>query len=181
MTRKKTDVIVVGTGAAGLYHALHLPETVNVWMITKEEVDCSDSFLAQGGICMLRDEDDFDGYMEDTMRAGHYENDKKSVEIMIRASRQVAEELLQYGVEFERDEDGLIFTREGGHCRPRILFHKDITGREITGTLLERARERKNITILEHTMMVDILADDAGCYGIVAKMPDGSMQEIRAK
>lgn len=181
MTSKKTDVIVVGTGAAGLYHALHLPETVNVIMITKEEADCSDSYLAQGGICMLRDEEDFDGYMEDTMRAGHYENDRTSVEIMIRASGQVAKELLQYGVEFERNEDGLIFTREGGHSRPRILFHKDITGREITGTLLERVRERENITILEHTMMLDVLADDAGCYGIVAKLPDGSIREIRAK
>lgn len=181
MTKRETDVIVVGTGAAGLYHALHLPDTLNVLMITKEDADCSDSYLAQGGICMLRDEDDFDDYMEDTLRAGHYENDRESVEIMIRASGQVAKELSEFGVEFERDENGLVFTREGGHRRPRILFHKDITGKEITGTLLQRAKERKNITILEHTMMVDILADDTGCYGIVAYMPDGSMEEIRAK
>lgn len=181
MTKQFTDVIIVGTGAAGLYHALHLPAHLKVLMITKDAVDRSDSFLAQGGICMLRDEDDFAGYVEDTMRAGHYENDKESVEIMIRASGEVAKQLIEYGVDFERDENGLVFTKEGGHSKARILFHKDITGREITGTLLERAGERENITILEHTAMVDILEDMDGCYGIVAKMSDGDIREIRAK
>ena len=97
MEKIKTDVVVVGTGAAGLYHALHLPKELQICMITKDEVDRSDSFLAQGGMCMLRDEEDYDGYFEDTMRAGHYENDPKSVEIMIRSSRQIAKELLGYG------------------------------------------------------------------------------------
>lgn len=157
MEKIKTDVVVVGTGAAGLYHALHLPKELQICMITKDEVDRSDSFLAQGGMCMLRDEEDYDGYFEDTMRAGHYENDPKSVEIMIRSSRQIAKELLGYGVDFERDDNGLVFTREGGHGRPRILFHEDITGKEITSTLLERVRERSNITILEHTTMIDII------------------------
>ena len=101
MEKIKTDVVVVGTGAAGLYHALHLPKELQICMITKDEVDQSDSFLAQGGMCMLRDEEDYDGYFEDTMRAGHYENDPKSVEIMIRSSRQIAKELLGYGVDFE--------------------------------------------------------------------------------
>lgn len=180
MTRQETDVIIVGTGAAGLYAALHLPQDIKILMITKDDVDRSDSFLAQGGICMLRDEEDFEGYLEDTMRAGHYENDKQSVEIMIRASQRVAKELLGYGVEFEREGDQLIFTREGGHSRPRILFHKDITGKEITSTLLERAGERENITILDHTMMLDILCSDEECYGIVARDPQGELYEIRA-
>lgn len=70
MEKIKTDVVVVGTGAAGLYHALHLPKELQICMITKDEVDRSDSFLAQGGMCMLRDEEDYDGYFEDTMRAG---------------------------------------------------------------------------------------------------------------
>lgn len=181
MIRKETDVVIVGTGAAGLYHALHLPQDLQICMITKDEVDQSDSFLAQGGMCMLRDEEDYDGYFEDTMRAGHYENDEKSVEIMIRSSRQVAKELLAYGVDFEKDAAGLLFTREGGHGRPRILFHKDITGKEITSTLLERARERSNITILEHTMMIDIIENSTGCAGIIAQMQDGTLAEIRAK
>ena len=181
MEKIKTDVVVVGTGAAGLYHALHLPKELQICMITKDEVDRSDSFLAQGGMCMLRDEEDYDGYFEDTMRAGHYENDPKSVEIMIRSSRQIAKELLGYGVDFERDDNGLMFTREGGHGRPRILFHEDITGKEITSTLLERVRERSNITILEHTTMIDIIENESGCAGIVAKMSDGTLREMYAK
>ena len=181
MEKIKTDVVVVGTGAAGLYHALHLPKELQICMITKDEVDRSDSFLAQGGMCMLRDEEDYDGYFEDTMRAGHYENDPKSVEIMIRSSRQIAKELLGYGVDFERDDNGLVFTREGGHGRPRILFHEDITGKEITSTLLERVRERSNITILEHTTMIDIIENESGCAGIVAKMSDGTLREMYAK
>ena len=137
---KRTDVVIIGTGAAGLYCALHIPEEINVLMITKEAFDQSDSFLAQGGMCMLRDEEDYEGYFEDTMRAGHYENDKKSVEVMIRSSQDVAKELLAYGVDFNRENGKLVFTREGGHSRPRILFHEDVTGKEITGTLYEKAK-----------------------------------------
>lgn len=164
---KRTDVVIIGTGAAGLYCALHIPEEINVLMITKEAFDQSDSFLAQGGMCMLRDEEDYEGYFEDTMRAGHYENDKKSVEVMIRSSQDVAKELLAYGVDFNRENGKLVFTREGGHSRPRILFHEDVTGKEITGTLYENAKKRKNITILEYTAMLDILEKDNCCYGIV--------------
>ena len=77
------DVIIVGTGAAGLYCALNLPEKMKILLITKQEADQSDSFLAQGGICMLRGEDDYENYFEDTMRAGHYENNKRAVDLMI--------------------------------------------------------------------------------------------------
>lgn len=96
---------------------------------------------------MLRDDGDFDGFFEDTMKAGHYENNKASVEVMIRSSQKIAKELIGYGVEFEHDGDKLAFTREGGHRRPRILYHKDVTGKEITSTLLDNALKRKNITI----------------------------------
>ena len=147
---KDTDVVIVGTGAAGLFCALHFPENVKITMVTKEVADKSDSFLAQGGMCMLRSDDDFDEYFEDTMRAGHYENNKESVEIMINTSRKVAEELIEYGVDFEMNGDELAFTREGGHSKPRILFHKDITGREITSKLLANAKKRENIEIIEY-------------------------------
>ena len=89
---------------------------------------------------MLRDEEDYDSYFEDTMRAGHYENRRESVDIMIRGSRSVIDHLLALGVRFEKNPDGtLAYTREGAHSRPRICFHKDITGKEITTTLLSRA------------------------------------------
>ena len=88
------DVIIVGTGAAGLYCALNLPERKKILIITKDQSDQSDSFLAQGGICMLRGEDDYDDYFEDTMRAGHYENNPKAVELMIRSSNSIIRDLL---------------------------------------------------------------------------------------
>jgi L-aspartate oxidase len=178
------DVLVVGTGAAGLFTALNLPEQYHVLTITKSKADEADSFLAQGGMCMLLDDEDYDSYFEDTMRAGHYENNKESVDIMLRYSQHVVDQLVAYGVDFQRDEDGnFIFTREGAHSENRILFHEDLTGREITGKLLARARERENITILENTTMVDILCDEQSnsCRGAVVRMPDGSYEEIRAR
>ena len=181
---KDTDVVIVGTGAAGLFCALHFPENVKITMVTKEVADKSDSFLAQGGMCMLRSDDDFDEYFEDTMRAGHYENNTESVEIMINTSRKVAEELIGYGVDFEMNGDELAFTREGGHSKPRILFHKDITGREITSKLLANAKKRKNIEIIEYTSMLDIVCDENStnkCYGIVVADKENNIYAIRAK
>ena len=72
----KTDVVIVGTGVGGLFAALNLPEEKQIVMITKADLESSDSFLAQGGICVLRDDEDYDSYFEDTMRSGHYENRK---------------------------------------------------------------------------------------------------------
>lgn len=84
--KERYDAIIVGTGAAGLYCALNLPEKMNILLITKQEADQSDSFLAQGGICMLRGEEDYENYFEDTMRAGHYENIRKQRRISERLS-----------------------------------------------------------------------------------------------
>ena len=126
------DVVIVGCGVGGLYTALNLPEDKQILMLSKAELETCDSMLAQGGICVLRDEDDYDSYFEDTMRAGHYENRKESVDIMIRGSRDVINDLIGYGVQFERNEDGsLAYTKEGAHSKPRICFHEDITGEEI--------------------------------------------------
>ena len=80
----KTDIFIAGSGCSGLYCALKLPADKQILVISKSDLESNDSYLAQGGMCMLRDEDDFDAYFEDTLKAGHYENDRKSVEIMIR-------------------------------------------------------------------------------------------------
>ncbi len=174
----KVDIIIVGTGVAGLFCALHLPKDKQILMLTKKSVEESDSFLAQGGICMLKNEEDYDSYFEDTMRAGHYENNKDSVDIMIRSSQTIIDELIQYGVEFERENGKLLFTREGAHSTPRILFHKDITGKEITSKLLARVKELSNVTILEQTMMLDLLCENNCCYGIVMQTENGEIKPI---
>ena len=102
----RTDILIVGSGCSGLYCALNLPEDKKITILTKSDVESNDSFLAQGGMCMLRSEDDYNSFFEDTLKAGHYENDKKSVEIMIRGSVEVVDELVKYGAEFQREENG---------------------------------------------------------------------------
>lgn len=175
------DVVIVGTGAAGLYCALNLPERMHICILTKKKADESDSFLAQGGICMLRGEEDYAPYFEDTMRAGHYENNEKTVDVMIRSSNAVIRDLIRLGVVFQRDENGVLeFTREGAHSKPRILFHEDITGREITSKLLLKVREKANIDILEDTTMIDLFEQDNVCGGVVVSDSDGSVFCIRA-
>ena len=176
------DIVIVGTGVAGLYCALNLPKDSNIVIITKSEMTESDSFLAQGGICMLRNDNDYDAYFEDTMRAGHYENKKESVDIMIRSSQSVIYDLMKYGVEFEKNPDGTLkFTREGAHSYPRICFHEDVTGKEITSKLLTEVLKRDNIKIIENLKMIDIIEQDGRCTGVVARSSGGEMTEIRAK
>lgn len=169
----QADILIVGTGASGLFAALHVPEDRQVLMITKDEVEHSDSFLAQGGICVLRDDTDYDSFMEDTLKAGHYENRVESVDIMIRSSRDVIRELVDYGVDFAKKDGEFDYTREGCHSKPRILFHEDITGEEITSKLLKAVRTRSNVTILEHVTMLDLVEKDNRCYGVVASQEDG--------
>lgn len=177
----KTDIVIVGTGCSGLYLALNLPADKRILMITKSDVESSDSFLAQGGICVLKDESDYDSYFEDTLRAGHYENDRESVDIMIRSSWETIQDLIGYGVDFHREPNGeLSYTREGAHSHHRILFHEDITGKEITSKLLAQVRNRENVTIVENCTMLDILCENGSCLGIVVKMPDGSLETVTA-
>ena len=183
------DVVIAGTGAGGLFSALRLSGDRKIIMITKSDLESSDSFLAQGGICVLRNEEDYDSYFEDTMRAGHYENRKESVDIMIRNSQDIIRRLIGYGVEFQKapeEEDSgdkaellkeYAFTREGAHSKPRILFHEDVTGKEITGKLLAQVKKLENVAIYEYTAMTDILVKDGKCAGILASGPDG--EEIR--
>lgn len=177
----QTDVLIVGSGCAGLYCALNLPKDKNILMITKDIVEHSDSYLAQGGMCMLKDPDDFDSYFYDTMKAGHFENDTAAVETMIKESPDLVKDLLSYGVDFQRDEDGnLAYTREGAHARNRIVYHEDITGKEITSHLYEQCKKLDNLTIKEHWTMVDLLTKDNCCYGVVVRKDDGSLDTITA-
>ena len=178
----KTDILIAGCGCAGLYCALHLPRNKTVTVITKSDTESSDSFLAQGGICVLKNEDDYDAFFEDTLKAGHGENDTTSVSIMIKESGSVIEDLLAYGTRFARNDDGsLLYTKEGAHSDSRILYHKDITGKEITESLLREARKRKNIRILEHTTLWDILERDGICTGAVLELADGRMETVQAE
>ena len=126
MGDNKEDIIIVGTGAAGLFCALSFPKSINITIISKDKFDRNDSYLAQGGICVLKDKDDFDNYFEDTLKAGHYKNDKKAVEIMIKESPAIIEELISFGIDFEKENGQLKYTLEGAHSAARILYHEDL-------------------------------------------------------
>jgi L-aspartate oxidase len=167
-TTESFDVVIAGCGVAGLYTALHLPATARVLMLSKGPIDHCDSMLAQGGICVLPEPGDYDAFFEDTMRAGHYENRPSSVDIMIRGSRAVIAELVRRGVRFARTPDGaLAFTREGAHSRPRICYHDDVTGQEITTHLLAAVRALSNVRIWEDAPLEDIVVEGGRCTGAV--------------
>lgn len=177
----QTDVLIVGSGCAGLYCAMHLPSDKRVTVITKSAVEDSDSYLAQGGICTLRDKSDYDSFFEDTLKAGHYQNDRESVSIMINSSQDVIKDLVDIGVEFNKNDDGSFdYTREGAHSHKRILYHKDITGKEITSKLYEYVKTLPNVTITEHTMLVDIIVNDNKCRGGVVRTKEGNIEAIYA-
>lgn len=176
------DAAIAGCGVAGLYTALHLPSDKKILLLSKGSLDTCDSMLAQGGICVLRDDDDYDSYFEDTLRAGHYENRRESVDIMIRGSRAVIDHLLRLGVRFAKNPDGsLLYTKEGAHSRPRICFHEDVTGKEITTVLLHTVQALPNVTIMEYTTMTDILEEKGQCAGIIAETADGEVLQIHSK
>lgn len=177
---EKADVIIAGTGVAGLFCALNIPENKNVFMITKDAVENNDSFLAQGGISTLKNKDDYDSYFEDTMRAGHYENDKTAVDVMIKSSPDIIKDLIQYNVDFDMEGKNFSYTREGAHSNFRILHHKDITGKEITSKLLEAVKKKKNIHISEYSKMVDIIEENGVCTGIIYKK-DGIVHTVKSK
>lgn len=174
--KMNTNVVIVGSGVGGLFSVLNLPTDKDVVLITKSDLESSDSFLAQGGICVLRDEEDYDSYFEDTMKAGHYENRKESVDIMIRSSREIIQDLVSYGVEFEKKDGEFAYTREGAHSKPRILFHEDITGKEITSKLLAQVKKLPNVTLMEYTTMTDIIEQNGKCAGIIAENQEGTLE-----
>ena len=175
------DTVIAGCGVGGLFTALHLPKDQKILMISKEDLESCDSMLAQGGICVERDENDYDSFFEDTMKAGHYENRKESVDIMIRSSRDVINQLIAYGVDFNRNPDGsLAYTREGAHAKPRICFHDDLTGKEITTTLQNVVKKMDNVEIMEYTTMVDVMVDNGVCTGMIAETKDGDRLLIHA-
>ena len=176
----KADIVIVGSGVAGLYCALNLPKEKSIIIVTKNKARRSDSFLAQGGICVLRDEDDYDSFYEDTMKAGHYENNPDSVHIMIHSSQEVIADLVSFGVRFEKNGEEFLYTREGAHSHQRILFHEDETGKEITSHLLEIARARENITIIENYTMVDLICENNECHGIIGHDENGVYSAIQA-
>lgn len=168
MKNKYIDVLVVGSGIAGLYCALNLREDLDVIVISKDKIDCTNTSLAQGGISVARDLNDVPFFMEDTLKAGRYKNDIQAVKILTKESIENVDSLVSLGLDVDKDEDGnWDYTKEGAHCVNRIIHTQDNTGENVEKTLVKNISQRKNIRILEDTFLVDIIERNNKCIGAV--------------
>ena len=159
------DVIIAGAGAAGLYAALHLPPTLRVLVLAKREATLCNSALAQGGIAGVWNSpgDNIELHANDTRIAGAFTNNPKTLHILVSEAAQDIEQLVAYGVDFDKNADGdFDRTLEGGHCRRRIFHYRDSTGAEILRGLLAQTAKLPNVTISEYTVMSRALKTETG-------------------
>ncbi|MCB2292477.1 L-aspartate oxidase [Clostridium algoriphilum] len=164
------DVLIVGTGAAGLYSALNLSDNLNILLITKDSVDKCNTSLAQGGISVARDEKDYDLFVQDTLKAGKYKNSVEAVKTLVYESIDNINEVIDYGTTFDKENGGLRYTKEGAHSINRIVHNKDETGKELFESLLEALKNKKNVRIFENTTLIDIIINNnVCCGGVVTK------------
>lgn len=161
----KADVLIIGTGIAGLYTALNLNENLNIILVTKSSLTESNSYLAQGGISTAIDLDDINNFCKDTIKAGNYKNNLDVVKMVATKSLDVIKHLDFLGVDFDKVNDRFSYTKEGGHSKKRIVHCKDYTGKEVIEKLLDKITIRKNIKILEHTTLIDLITKDNSCLG----------------
>ncbi|HAT4210733.1 L-aspartate oxidase [Clostridium perfringens] len=178
--KRVADVLIVGSGVAGLYASLNLREDLEIIMVSKKSVNLCNSSLAQGGIAVARGKEDFQSFIEDTLKAGKYENNIDSVKVLVEESMDNINKLIELGANFEKDENGVLFTKEGAHEINRIVYHKDITGKHVEDILLENVKRRKNIKIIEDCEMVDIYHRGNRCIGALFNK-DGQDLSIYAK
>lgn len=178
--KRVADVLIVGSGVAGLYASLNLRDDLEIIMVSKKSVNLCNSSLAQGGIAVARGKEDFQSFIEDTLKAGKYENNIDSVKVLVEESMDNINKLMDLGANFEKDENGVLFTKEGAHEINRIVYHKDITGKHVEDILLENVKRRKNIKIIEECEMVDIYHRDNRCIGALFNK-EGENLSIYAK
>lgn len=177
-----TDVLVVGSGIAGLYASLNVDRSKICTIITKVDIEYSNSWLAQGGIAAVIDPGDkFESHIEDTLVAGAGLCDQEAVRVLVSEGPENIRELIRLNVPFDINPEGeLQITREGGHSQRRIVHcGGDATGRETTRRLGQIALEQKNIRVLFKTSLVDILVDNGSVYG--ALIFDGKLKLMLCK
>lgn len=153
------DFLVIGTGIAGLSYALKVAPYGRVILVTKSLLSDTNTYHAQGGIASVTcSPDDFEQHITDTMLCGSNKSNREVVEMVVRNAPTQIEQLANWGVSFDRTEDGSYsLAREGGHSQHRVLHHKDFTGAEIEDRLIDLVKKNPNIEILERHFAVDLL------------------------
>ena len=168
MENKYVDVLIVGSGIAGLYSALNLRDDLDVMVVSKDKIDCTNTSLAQGGISVARDINDVPYFIEDTLKAGKYKNDVQAVKVLTRESIENVDTLVALGLDVDKDDEGnWDYTKEGAHCVNRIIHTQDNTGENVEKTLVENVLNRKNIKVYEDTFLVDIIEKNNKCIGAI--------------
>jgi len=171
------DVIIVGSGIAGVYTALELNPDCEIVVLTKEKIEISNSSLAQGGIAVSWDKNDSpELHFRDTINAGAGLCDEENVWVLVREAAENIEKLRKSGVQFDTtgSKGELSLTREAAHSKNRIIHAGDSTGKEVLDTLIAIVNTKKNIHIKERTLAVDVLTKDGACLGILAYDYDSS-------
>lgn len=179
---RKVDFLVIGSGIAGLSFALKAAQHGKVLIVTKSNEDESNTKYAQGGVAVVVDKSDsFEKHIEDTLIAGDGLCDEKIVEIVVKEGPERIQEIIDYGINFDKNKAGVFdLAKEGGHSEHRVLHYKDITGYEIEKVLLEQIHKNDNIEILTHYFCLELITqhhlgkhvdkstEDINCYGIYA-------------
>src|SRR5215216_1719410 len=196
MTRS-VDFLVIGSGIAGLSFALKAAKHGKVLIVTKSNEDESNTKYAQGGVAVVvdKEEDSFEKHINDTLDAGDGLCDKEVVEIVVKEGPERINEIIEYGTNFDKTNEGIFdLAKEGGHSEFRVLHYKDITGFEIERSLLEQIHKNPNIEIMTHYFAMDLItqhhtgefvnksSDDIKCYGIYAlNTVDGTVDKFVSK
>lgn len=196
---QQTDFLVIGSGIAGLTYALKVADAFpekKVTVITKTQADETNTKYAQGGIAGVWDEenDSYEKHIEDTLIAGDGLCKPEIVEIVVKEGPERIKEIIEYGAQFDKTDDGeYALGMEGGHSEHRILHHKDVTGKEMERALLSQVKQHKNIELINHCFVVDIITQhhlgylvtksttDITCYGVyVLNLRTNNIEKIIA-
>lgn len=187
----KTDVLIIGSGIAGLFAAIKISEFAEVVLVTKKDKAESNTNYAQGGIASVLDQaDSFEKHIEDTLIAGAGLCHRNAVEIMVKEGPDRVKELIDLGTQFTKKDGKLELIREGGHSMPRIAHAKDLTGKEIERALISIVNSKKNVQVIENTLAIDLITEhnipslketsieERNCWG--AYVLDGKQNKVEA-
>lgn len=170
----KTNYLIIGSGVAGLTFAVKIADTYpdrSVTIVTKANVDESNTKYAQGGIAIVTDkaEDSYHKHIQDTLICGDGLCEESVVEMVITEGPKRLKELIEWGAKFDKNTEGTLdLSKEGGHSENRVVHHKDQTGKEIERAILNQVHQKENITVLDHHFAIDLITENNLCLGAYA-------------